>query len=44
MCLNAQAPDSTLEDKIFTVLSKLDYSALQTGIHVDRSPAWECTK
>ena len=38
--LQAQVPDSTLEDKIFTVLSKLDYSALQTGIHIDRSPAW----
>ena len=35
--LLAQVPGSALEDKIFTVLSKLDYSSLQTGIHIDRS-------
>lgn len=38
--LQAQVPDSTLEDKIFTVLSELDYSSIQTGIHIDRSPSW----
>ncbi|MCO6485455.1 MAG: hypothetical protein J5I41_06715 [Saprospiraceae bacterium] len=36
----AQAPDTTIEQRLSMALSQLDYDSLVTGIHIDRVPQY----